>query len=152
MRTRRFAAVSLLSVVLACAASDVAVVVRQDTPVNNLTFAEARKLLMGDRQYWSSNLRVVLLIHAPSARERQVVLKTMYGMSEAQFRQYWISKVFRLEATTGPKIVFSNEMAIELVGAIPGAVGFVDAASVPKDLKVLKIDGLLPGEKGYRLR
>ena len=152
MRTRRFAAVSLLSVVLACAASDVAVVVRQDTPINNLTFAEARKLLMGDRQYWSSNLRVVLLIHAPSARERQVVLKTMYGMSEAQFRQYWISKVFRLEATTGPKIVFSNEMAIELVGAIPGAVGFVDAASVPKDLKVLKIDGLLPGEKGYRLR
>jgi ABC-type phosphate transport system substrate-binding protein len=152
MRTRRFAAVSLLSGVLACAASDVAVVVRQDTPVNNLTFAEARKLLMGDRQYWSSNLRVVLLIHAPSARERHVVLKTMYGMSEAQFRQYWISKVFRLEATTGPKIVFSNEMAIELVGAIPGAVGFVDAASVPKDLKVLKIDGLLPGEKGYCLR
>ena len=101
-------------------------VVRQDTPVNNLTFAEARKLLMGDRQYWSSNLRVVLLIHAPSARERQVVLKTMYGMSEAQFRQYWISKVFRLEATTGPKIVFSNEMAIELVGAIPGAVVVVD--------------------------
>jgi hypothetical protein len=150
MRTGRFAAAFLLSV-LACAASDIAAVVRQDTPVDNVTFAEARKLFMGDRQYWSSNLRVVLLIHAPSARERLVVLKTMYGMSEAQFRQYWISKVFRLEATTGPKIVFSNEMAIELVGAIPGAVGFVDAATVPKDLKVLKIDGLLPGEKGYCL-
>ena len=151
LQLRRVAAASLLGV-LACAAADIAVVVGQDTPVNTLSFAEARKLAMGDRQYWSSSLRVTLLIHAPTAREREVVLKTIYGMSEAQFRQYWISKVFRLEATAGPKIVYSNEMAIELVGAIPGAVGFVDAANVPKGLKVIRIDGLLPGDKGYCLR
>ena len=151
LQLRRVAAASLLGV-LACAAADIAVVVGQETPVNTLSFAEARKLVMGDRQYWSSSLRVTLLIHAPSAREREVVLKTIYGMSEAQFRQYWISKVFRLEATAGPKIVYSNEMAIELVGAIPGAVGFVDAANVPKGLKVIRIDGLLPGDKGYCLR
>jgi len=57
-----------------------------------------------------------------------------------------------LEASSGPKIVYSSEMAAELVSAIPGAVAFVDSALVPKGLKVLKIDGLLPGEKGYRLR
>ena len=151
LQLRRIAVASLLGV-LACAAVDIAVVVGQETPENTLSFAEARKLVMGDRQYWSSSLRVTLLIHAPTAREREVVLKTIYGMSEAQFRQYWISKVFRLEATAGPKIVYSNEMAIELVGAIPGAVGFVDAANVPKGLKVIRIDGLLPGDKGYCLR
>jgi len=43
-------------------------------------------------------------------------------------------------------------MATELVAAIPGAVAFVDAAKVPQGLKVLKIDGRLPGEKGYALR
>ena len=48
--------------------------------------------------------------------------------------------------------VFSNEMATELVAAIPGAVAFVDAAKVPQGLKVLRIDGRLPGEKGYALR
>ena len=73
-------------------------------------------------------------------------------MSEAQFRQYWISKVFRAEASSGPKIVYSNEMAAELVHGIPGSVAFVDAADVPKGLKVLRIDGKLPGEKGYPLR
>ena len=72
-------------------------------------------------------------------------------MSEAQFRQYWISKVFRAEASSGPKIVYSNEMATELVEAIPGSVAFVDSTQVPKGLKTLKIDGKLPGDKGYPL-
>jgi hypothetical protein len=75
----------------------------------------------------------------------------IYEMSEAQFRQYWIAKVFRAEAASGPRIVYSNEMAAELATAIPGAVAFVDASQVPKGLKVLKIDGHLPGEKGYPL-
>ncbi len=131
---------------------DIAVVVRPDTPVNDLSIAEMRRLLMGDRQFWSSNIRVTLLIRAPAAREREVVLKTIYHMTEAQFRQYWISKVFRAEAASGPKIVYSNEMAAELVNAIPGSVAFVEATQVPKGLKVLKIDGHVPGEKDYPLR
>jgi hypothetical protein len=73
-------------------------------------------------------------------------------MSEAQFRQYWIAKVFRAEAAAGPRVVYSNEMAGELTTAIPGAVAFVEAAQVPKTLKVLKVNGKLPGDKDYPLR
>jgi hypothetical protein len=134
------------------AGGDIAVVVRPDTPAENLSFNDIRKLLLGERQFWNSSLRVTLLIRAPSAHERDVVLKTIYRMSETQFRQFWISKVFRAEATSGPKIVYSNEMATELVTAIPGSVAFVDAAQVPKGLKVLKIDGKLPGDKDYSLK
>ncbi|SPE42469.1 conserved exported hypothetical protein [Candidatus Sulfopaludibacter sp. SbA3] len=134
------------------AGGDIAVVVRPDTPVDNLSFSEMRKLLLGDRQFWTSNLRVTLLIRAPAAREREVVLKTIYRMTEAQFRQYWISKVFRAEASSGPKIVYSNEMATELVAALPGSVAFVDATQVPKGLKILKVDGTLPGEAAYPLK
>ena len=132
--------------------NDVAIVVRPDVPVDNLTFAELRRLMLGDRQFWTSNLRVTLLVRAPGAHERDVVLKTIYQMSEAQFRQYWIAKVFRAEAASGPRIVYSNEMATELAAAMPGAVAFIEAPQVPKGLKVLKINGLLPGDKGYPLR
>jgi ABC-type phosphate transport system substrate-binding protein len=138
--------------VSALAANDIAIVVRNDLPVNDLTFAEVRKLFLGDRQYWKGNLRVTLLVRAPVARERDIVLRTIYQMSEPQFRQYWISKVFRAETATGPKVVYSNDMATELVSAIPGAVAFIDAAQAPKNLKVLRIDGKLPGDKGYPLR
>ena len=132
-------------------ANSIAIVVRSDLPVENLSFAELRRLMLGDRQFWSSNVKVTLLVRAPGAREREVVLKTIYQMSEAQFRQYWIAKVFRAEAASGPRIVYSNEMATELAAEIPGAVAFVDASQVPKGLKVHKIDGKLPGEAGYPL-
>ena len=134
------------------AAGDVAVVVHPTVPVSDLSFSDVRSVLMGDRQFWSSNLRVTLLIRAPSAREREVVLKTVYQMTEAQFRQYWIGKVFRAEASSAPKIVYSNEEATEVAASVPGAIAFVDASKIPKGLKVLKVDGKLPGEKGYRLR
>ena len=121
-------------------------------PVADLTLAEVRRVLLGDRQFWPSSLRVTLLIRAPVARERDVVLKIIYQMSEAQFRRYWISKVFRAETASGPKIVYSNAMATGLASNIPGSIAFVDAAQVPKGLKVLKINGRLPGEPGYPLR
>ena len=148
---RRALLFALLALPAFAAEGDLAIVVRPDVPVDNLSFADLRRLMRGERQFWSSNLRVTLLVRAPGARERDIVLKTIYEMSEAQFRQYWIAKVFRAEAASGPRIVYSNEMAAELATAIPGAVAFVDASQVPKGLKVLKIDGHLPGEKGYPL-
>jgi hypothetical protein len=132
--------------------SDIAIVVRPDVPIETLSFADIRKLFLGERQFWPKNVRVTLLIRAPVARERETVLRTIYQMSEAQFRQYWISKVFRADVSAGPKIVYSSEMATELVSAIPGAVTFREASKVPKELKIIKIDGTLPGDKGYPLR
>ena len=143
-----------VAVLLAGAAppADVAVVASKDVPVDNLTFAELRKILLGDRQFWSSNIRVTLLIRAPMAHERDVVLKDILEMSEAQFRQYWIGKVFRAESATAPKTVYTTEMAGTLLTSIPGSITFIESSQVPKGAKVLRIDGMLPGEKGYRLR
>jgi hypothetical protein len=132
-------------------AAPVAIVVSPDVPLDDLSFPEVRKLFLGERQFWSPKLRVVLLVRAPVSPERDVVLRSIYQMTEAQFRQYWISKVFRAEMTSGPKIVYSTEMTSELVTAIPGAVAFVDATQIPKGMKVLKIDGKLPSDKGYML-
>ncbi|MGB6943564.1 MAG: hypothetical protein WBE37_14290, partial [Bryobacteraceae bacterium] len=142
---RRVALLGLLSLVAfpkstETGGPDIAIVVRPDVPVDNLSFPELRRLMLGDKQYWTSSLRVTLLVRAPGAREREMVLRTIYQMSEAQFRQYWIAKVFRAEAPSAPRIVYSSEMADDLVASVPGAVAFVDASQVPKGLKVLKIN------------
>ena len=131
---------------------DVALVVHPDTPVSDLTLAEVRKVFLGERQYWSANFPVVLLIRAPVARERSVVLKTIYQMSDSQFKQYWIAKIFRAESASAPKVVYSNDMANELVTAIPGAIAFIDTREVRPGAKVIRVDGRLPGEAGYPLR
>ena len=73
-------------------------------------------------------------------------------MTEAQFRQYWIAKMFRSEVPRGPKIVFSTDMTVELVVAIPGSISFVRADEVTDDVRVVRIDGKLPSDVGYPLK
>jgi ABC-type phosphate transport system substrate-binding protein len=131
---------------------DIAVVVNPDTPVSDLSLAEVRKVLLGERQYWNSKLPVVLLIRAPVARERDVVLRVIYQMTESQFKQYWIAKIFRAEAASPPKIVYSNDLQYDLVAAMPGAIAFVDAHNVRPGVKVLRVDGHLPSDRDYPLR
>jgi hypothetical protein len=132
-------------------AGDVAIVVHRDVPIDNLTLSELRRLLLGDREFWPASVRVILLIRAPIAHERDVVLKNVCQMTEAQFRQHWIAKVFRAETALAPKITYSTEMGVDLVNRMPGAITFMDASQVGRGLKVVRIDGRLPGEKGYDL-
>ena len=133
-------------------AGDVAIVVHRDVPIDNLTLSELRRLLLGDREFWPASVRVILLIRAPIAHERDVVLKNVCQMTEAQFRQHWIGKVFRADTALAPKIVYSTEMAVDMVNRFPGAITFIEASQVGKGLKVVKVEGRAPGEKGYVLR
>jgi ABC-type phosphate transport system substrate-binding protein len=145
-------AFQLPSVAQTSRGADIAVVVHPDTPIKDLSLAEVRKVFLGERQYWNSKLPVTLLIRAPVARERDVVLRVIYQMTEAQFKQYWVAKIFRAEVASPPKIVYSNDMQYDLVTAIPGAIAFVDARNVRPGVKVLRVDGHLPGEKDYPLQ
>ena len=132
-------------------AGDIAVAVHPDVPIQNLALSELRRIVLGDREFWPGSVRVMLLVRDPVAHERDVVLKTVCQMTEAQFRQHWIGKVFRADAAVAPKIVYSAEMSVELVKRLPGAIAFVDAASAGRNLKIVRIDGRLPGETGYPL-
>jgi len=132
-------------------AGDLAIVTHPDTPVDQLSFADARQVLKGERQYWTKDLPVVLFVRAPTSAERSAVLDVIYQMSEPQFKQYWIAKQFRAETATSPKNLKSNEATQQFVAATAGAIGFMAARDVKPGVKVVKIDGHLPGEKGYRL-
>lgn len=130
---------------------DLAIVVHPSTPVNKVTFAELRQVFLGERQYWTPDLPVVLLIRAPTSAERDAVLNVIYEMKEPQFKQYWIAKIFRADLSSPPKIVYSNDSANQLVASIPGSIAFIPASDVKPGLKVLRVDDRLPGEPGYRL-
>lgn len=159
-RTRLYACAVLVTLaVLASMPEDargqdvpVAIVVHPESRVDNVTFDELRRIFTAQQQFWGDKSRITLLVRAPVAHERAVVLNKIYGMSEDQFRQFWIGKMFRADVASGPKIVYSSEMARELVAAIPGAITFLPLDAVTTDLKVLRIDGRLPAEAGYPLR
>jgi phosphate transport system substrate-binding protein len=161
-RMRRVAAAALAVALLALpslvaraqaqVARPLAIVVNKGVPVNDLSFTELRRLFLGEQQFWPDRSKVTLLVRAPTAYERSMVLDRIYRMDEDRFRQYWIGKMFRAEVAAGPKIVYSSEMALNLVSAIRGSITFVPLSAVTSEVKVLRIDGKLPSEPGYPLQ
>lgn len=142
----------LVAPVIAQTQPDIAVIVHPDVAIENLTLADLRRILTGDREFWTSAGRVTIFIRAPIARERDAVVRDVCQMTEAQFRQHWIGKVFRAETPSGPKIVYSADATIEQVSRTPGAIGLVPSPVTARNVKVLKIDGRAPGQSGYKLR
>ncbi len=157
-RSRWWAAVTWGAIACAMAlprpshAEGMAVIVHPSTPVDNLSFAEMRRVFLGDRQYWNAAMPVLLIVRAPVALERQVVLNKIYRMTESQFTQYWIARIFRAETVSTPKVVYSNTTINELVAAIPGAISLVRVEDMTPGVKVVRIDGALPGDPNYPLR
>ena len=132
--------------------TDIAVIAHPEVRLDNLPLAELRRILLGDREFWTAGQRITLLIRAPIARERDAAVRQVCQMSEAQFRQHWIGKVFRADVPSAPRIAYSNESTIEQVARTPGAIGLVQAPVTAKNVKVIRIDGRAPGQSGYKLR
>ena len=130
---------------------DVAVIVNPKNNVDNLTVAELAKIFRGERQYWRTDLPVLLLLRAPGSNEREVALRTIFRMTESQYKQYWISRIMRAEATSPPAELYSSGMTKEGVSSIPGSIACINSSEVKPGVKIVRINGRLPGEPGYPL-
>lgn len=130
----------------------IAVIVNPKVTQDTIADDELGKILRGEIRFWEDGSSITLLIQAPVSWERDVLLGKVMEMTEAQYRQYWISKVFRTEVASGPKVVLSNSMAGTLISKIPGCVAFVESDEVPDGAKIMKINGLLPDDEKYPLR
>jgi hypothetical protein len=72
-------------------------------------------------------------------------------MSEIEYKQYWTAQIFRGEADAEPLVIPSVGMQKEALKLFPGAITFINSADVKPGMKVVKIDGVLPGAPGYPL-
>jgi hypothetical protein len=130
--------------------TDVAVVVNSNNSVATVGMGELRKIFGGEKRTWPGGLTIKLIVRVPGSHERLVLMKLL-GMSENEYKQYWTTQVFRGEASSEPVAVFSNGMEKEAVAAIPGAIALMEARDVRPGIKVVKVEGLLPGAAGYPL-
>ncbi len=129
----------------------VAIVVHPEVAEDDLSLDDLKSIFLAEQQHWGNNSRIRLFVRAPDAPERALVLREIYGMSEHGYRVYWMKKKFRDEVRSAPQPLGSSELLLRYVTGFPGSIGFVPMSEMGTDLKVLRIDGLLPGEEGYPL-
>jgi hypothetical protein len=128
--------------------TSIAVVVNPGNSIESISLAELRNIFLGTQQFWKDGTQMVPIVRAPSARERDVLLRRIVHMSEAQFQDYWRKK----RHARAPIAVVSNGMQVETVGKEAGGIALVATGDTHSGVKVLKVGGLRPGSAAYPLR
>jgi ABC-type phosphate transport system substrate-binding protein len=135
----------------------IVVIVNQANPVQNLSLAELRKIFLSDHSRWETGKAIAPVIVTPGAPERSAFLKTVCGMSNAEFSKYFVQAAFTGKDVTPPREVSNGRDVKSIVAGSPGAIGFIRGLDFHGDgsdggVKAVKIEGLLASDPGYKLR
>lgn len=132
---------------------ELAIIVNKSNPNDNLQFSELREYFLAERSNWSSGGgKVRVIMREPGEPEREAVLRLIYDMNEKDFNSYFLGKKFRGEVIEEPRLRSSTPDMIKTISNVQGAIGYVRADEVDASVKVLRVDGLAPGDAGYKIR
>lgn len=132
-------------------AGDLAVIVNKENVTDGVSYKDLVKIFKQEKKYWEDGQKIYLVMHETGSSEKRIALKKIYKMGDEELKKFWLAKMFRGEIPSFPKTLGSSEAIKRLVGQVPNSIGLIDAALVDGSVKVLRIEGRLPGEKGYVL-
>lgn len=128
-----------------------AIVVNRANPMTEVSLVDLRRIYRGQRGRWSNGRRVTLVMRDPGTPERDAILRGLYGLDEEEYRRGFLQAVFTGEASATPKTLATPNGVLRFVFNVPGAIGYVRASEADSNVKVLRVDGRMPGETGYGL-
>ncbi|MCE9627135.1 MAG: hypothetical protein K8R56_04365, partial [Candidatus Eisenbacteria bacterium] len=102
-----------------------AVVVSPDVKETNVSRADAVRLLLGQKRFWASGQRTVVLSPASGSAERRYLLQKLCRMTEAAYRRHTLEQLYRGEIEYAPKVVDDEVDALQFIAAGHGAVSSV---------------------------
>lgn len=128
-----------------------AVIVHVDSKIDNLSLKDLKKYMKLDRRHWPDKTSVILYQRPVTSELQKFLYKEVYGMTERQLRRHFVSLMNKGSISAIPSVVRKQSMVCRLVGKKNGGIAVVANVDLPKTVKVIKIDGKNPGEKGYPL-
>jgi ABC-type phosphate transport system substrate-binding protein len=127
------------------------IVVNRSNPVDDLSFAELRRIFLGNRSHWTNGRRITLVMRDPGEPERKTILRDVCGMNEDQLKTHFLHGLFTGEILVSPKTLSTPIGVRKFIFNVPGAIGYLRIRDVDATVKVVRVDELLPDDKGYKL-
>lgn len=136
-----------------CEAETIAIIVNQENGASELSFKELVSIFKAEKQHWDKDNtgRIYLTMRESGSKEKEAAMKLIYRMSEGELKKFWIGKIYRGEVADFPKVFESDISMKKFVLKVKNAIGIISSANTDDTIKVLSIDGKLPGEDGYKL-
>ena len=132
-------------------AEPLAIVVNKTNPMSEVSLSDLRKIYRGQRGRWSNGRRITIVMRDQGTPERSALLRSLYGLDEEDYRRGFLQAIFSGEANDAPKMLATPNGVLRFVFNVPGAIGYVRASEVDDSVKVLRVNGRLPGDAGYSL-
>jgi hypothetical protein len=132
------------------AAEALAVVVAKGSPIRQLSQFELKKLYLGSNISGPTGDRIIPFNQALKSVDRLAFDSRVLGMTQDELARYWIDRKIRGQSGA-PKAVGSAELVQRVVSRLENSVGYVRVAEVLPDLRIIAIDGAVPGQAGYKL-
>lgn len=129
-----------------------AIVVNRNNPTTNVTLPQLRAMFFGERKYWPNGRRVTLTSLRQGTAERQTILRVIYKMDERALRREFFHEAFKGEPVTRRATLPTPAEMKKFVVNTPGAVGYLRSSDVDDSVRVVRVNGLMPGDDGYPLR
>jgi len=133
------------------AAVDIAVIVNRGNPTNGVSFKQLERIFKQADRYWRDGTKISVVLQEAGTPEKEIALRKIYRMSDEEVKKFWLAKMFRGEIASFPTTFSSNEAVKRFVSQVPNAIGIIDSTAVDSSVRVLRIEGKLPGEAGYSL-
>jgi hypothetical protein len=124
-----------------------ALVVSKDSPVNDISFYDLKRLYKGEPVNVAGK-RLVPLNLAPMSDDRVRFDQAVLGMSPEDVTRYWIDRKIRGQSGP-PKSLDAADLLQRVVTRLDGGIGYVRANNIKPDVKVLRVDGKSPKDAGY---
>jgi ABC-type phosphate transport system substrate-binding protein len=149
----------LISVLAVCGnamaqdkSADLAIVVNPACTMENVTSAELVKIFKAEKAKNLDGAKYVIVLRDAGSPERNAALKGIYQMTDGEYEKFFLQATFAGTVQAAPKALSSAASVKSLVAGAPGGIGYVRGSDADGSVKVLKIDGKLPGDAGYPLK
>src|SRR5258708_14666139 len=70
------------------------IVVNRSNPVENLSFAELRKIFLGEQSHWSNSRPITVVMLEPGKHERQAVITQIHRIDAKYFNNHFLQGMF----------------------------------------------------------
>ncbi len=128
-----------------------AIIIPANSPIQSLSLVEVQRLYMGKQSSLANENKAVRL--GGLSRHGDLFCEKVLDTPTRHFRRHWIKLVFSGHRVEPPELQHSVPDLLRWMQQDPSSIAFVDEDDIPEtgELRVLKIDGLLPGDEGYAL-
>jgi hypothetical protein len=132
--------------------TDLAIVVGKGCTFDGFTSAELVKIFRGEKSKDPDGHHFVLVGMANHTPEFSAILAGVYNLDEDGYAKYFLQATFTAVVAVPPRQFTSSTALRQFVATTTGAISYLRASDADDSVKVLKVDGKLPGEPGYRLK